>query len=113
MSTVWVVNKSDTEFSKGWDERTFVFKPNVPVEVPLSFAKNVLGYESGDKYDVVVRLGWTKTSTDLPEAFARLNKVEITSDRPNVYCETSPAVDRSPVPVITRHGRGKGTQAAA
>lgn len=113
MSTVWVVNKTETELNAGWAGAQYAFKPNAPVELPIEIAQNLFGYGLDDKFEFVVRFGWTQTSNDLPQALERLAKFEISEERPTIYRASSPAVDQTPVPVITRRERGKGTQAAA
>lgn len=113
MSTVWVVNKTEAELNAGWAGAQYAFKPNAPVEIPIEAAQGIFGYGLDDKFEFVVRLGWTISSNDLPQAYERLAKFEISADRPTIYRASSPAVDQTPVPVITRRERGKGTQAAA
>lgn len=110
---VWVVNKTDTELHAGWAGAQYAFKPNAPVEIPFDAAQSLFGYGLTDKFEFVVRFGWTTTTNDLPQALERLNKFEISDERPTIYRASSPAVDQTPVPVIQRRERGKGTQAAA
>jgi hypothetical protein len=113
MNNVWVVNKTDKAVSSQWNGKLYSFTPSEPVEIPFDVAQNVLGYGLADKFEFVVRLGWTKDSNDLPQALERLEKFEITPERPKDYRATSPAVDQFPVPVLEKRERGKGTQAAA
>jgi len=113
MENVWVVNRTDVELSAMWHGKIYVFPPSKPVEVSFDVAQNVLGYGLGDKFEFVVRHGWTKDSNDLPQALERLQKFEITTERPQDYRATSPAVGQFPVPVLEKRERGKGTQAAA
>lgn len=111
MSTVWVTNKTTLKHSDAWDGKTYEFLPRKPIEVPLVLAQHAFGYGLSDKTDALVRLGWIKTANDLPEGLERLNQFEITTSRPQGYRETSPTVDRTPLPV-PRQGEGKGTRAA-
>lgn len=113
MSTVWVVNKTDADLNAGWAGAQYAFKQNAPVEIPLDAAQNIFGYGLDNKFEFVVRLGWTISSNDLPQAYERLSMFEISVERPTIYRASSPAVDQTPVPVIQRRERGKGTQAAA
>ena len=113
MDNVWVVNKTDKETSSMWNGKVYSFPPGKPVEVPHAVAQNVFGYGLSDKFEFVVRLGWTKDSNDLPQALERLSQFEITAERPQDYRATSPAVGQFPVPVLEKRERGKGTQAAA
>ena len=113
MNNVWVVNKTDKELIGQWNGRTFTIPPTVPTEIPHDVAQNVLGYGLNEKFEFVVRLGWTKDSNDLPQALERLAKFDFHTERPKDYRATSPAVDRFPAPVLEKRERGKGTQAAA
>ena len=113
MNNVWVVNKTDAELTSQWHGKSYSFSPSKPVEVPYDVAQNLFGYRLDDKFEFVVRFGWTKDSNDLPQALERLSKFEITEERPDDYRATSPAVGRFPAPVLEKRERGKGTQAAA
>lgn len=111
MSSVWVINKTNDILIDGWDGQKYEFLPRKPVEVPRIVAQHVFGYGLESKTEVLVRLGWTKTANDLPEALAKLKQFEISETRPQAHRETSPTVNRTPLPV-PRRGEGKGTQAA-
>ena len=111
MLTVWVINKTNDILIDGWDGKKYEFLPRKPVEVPLDVARHVFGHGLEDKTETIVRLGWTKTANDKPEALARLNQFEISETRPQAHRETSPTVDRTPLSV-PRQGEGKGTKAA-
>jgi hypothetical protein len=111
MITVWVINKTNDILIDGWDGKKYEFLPRKPVEVPFIVAQHVFGYGLADKMEALVRLGWIKTANDKPESLARLEQFEISQTRPQGHRETSPTVDRTPLPV-PRRGEGKGTQAA-
>jgi hypothetical protein len=111
MSTVWVTNKGNEKTIGGWDGKKYEFLPRKPVEVPVALAQHYFGLGLLDKTEALIRLGWIKTANDLPGALAKLDMFEITDTRPQGYRETSPTVDRTPLPV-PRQGEGKGTQAA-
>lgn len=113
MNNVWVVNKTDKELKSQWNGKMYSIPPSEPTEIPHDVAQNVLGYGLNEKFEFVVRLGWTKDSNDLPQALERLSQFEVYAERPQGYRATSPAVDRFPVPVVEKRERGKGTQAAA
>lgn len=113
MENVWVVNKSDDELTTQWHGKHYTFPRSKPVEIPYDVAQNIFGYRLDDKFEFVVRFGWTRDSNDLLRAYERLSKFEITEQRPKDYRATSPAVDQFPVPVLDKLERGKGTQAAA
>jgi hypothetical protein len=113
MNNVWVVNKTDQELTSQWNGKLYSIPPSVPTEIPHDVAQNVLGYGLNEKFEFVVRLGWTKDSNDLPQALERLAKFEVTAERPQDYRATSPAVGQFPAPVLEKRERGKGTQAAA
>lgn len=113
MENVWVVNKSDDELTTQWHGKHYTFPRSKPVEIPYDVAQNIFGYRLDDKFEFVVRFGWTRDSNDLLRAYERLSKFEITEHRPKDYRATSPAVDQFPVPVLDKLERGKGTQAAA
>ena len=113
MENVWVVNKSDDELTTQWHGKHYTFPRSKPVEIPYDVAQNIFGYRLDDKFEFVVRFGWTRDSNDLLRAYERLSKFEITEQRPKDYRATSPAVGQFPVPVLDKLERGKGTQAAA
>jgi hypothetical protein len=113
MEKVWVVNKTDKELKTQWHGKDYSFLPGLPVEVLLDVAQNLFGYGLNDKFEFVVRYGWTKDSNDMPQALERLSKFEITNERPQGYRATSPAVDQFPAPVLDKRERGKGDQSAA
>lgn len=111
MSNVWVLNKTSDTLIDGWDGQKYEFLPRKPVEVPIIVAQHVFGFGLEDKTEALVRLGWIKTANDKPEGLAKLAQFEISETRPQAHRETSPTVDRTPLPV-PRRGEGKGTQAA-
>jgi len=113
MENVWVVNKSDDELTTQWHGKHYTFPRSKPVEIPYDVAENIFGYRLDNKFEFVVRFGWTKDSNDLLRAYERLSKFEITEQRPKDYRATSPAVGQFPAPVLDKLERGKGTQAAA
>ena len=111
MSTVWVLNNTSEELIDKCNGETYVFPPSTPVEVPFEVAVHTFGYLRDDKEYNLVRLGWTKTNQDMPEALERLKKFDISETRQQVYrIKQSPTIDRTPLPVI--RGGGKGTKVA-
>jgi hypothetical protein len=112
MSTVWILNNTSEELIDKWAGETFKFPPNTPVEVPVEVAMHTFGYLRDDKEYNLIRLGWTKTNLDMPQALERLSKFDISETRQQVYRKSqSPTIDRTPLPSAIRGG-GKGTQAA-
>lgn len=71
---VTVTNTDKKMLIDYFDGEEFAFPPGKSVTVPNNVARHIFGYGEKDKKPNVVRLGWTKLSTDFPEAMARLAK---------------------------------------
>jgi hypothetical protein len=104
MSSVWVRNTSDDALKDGYNGEFYEFAPGTEIEVPDYIATHVFGYGRDDKYEYLVRLGWTRTHADLPDAYARLEKFVISGRPTQNHHLTSPVVGQvSPPPL--RRGR--------
>lgn len=104
---VWVTNTSDEFFADMWDGKQYNFPPNKAIEVDVEVAQNIFGYGVQDRTPILVRLGWTKVTSDIPKALERLEKFVISDTQPQTYHNASPVVDRVPFPA-SRRGGGKG-----
>lgn len=104
---VWVTNTSDEFFADMWDGKQYNFLPNKAIEVDVEVAQNIFGYGVQDRTPILVRLGWTKVTSDIPKALERLEKFVISDTQPQTYHNASPVVDRVPFPA-SRRGGGKG-----
>ena len=108
MGVVFVTNTGDFDHSDSYDGVVYCFPQGQTVEVPEVVAENCFGYGWENKFDFVVRLGWTRDSRDLPEALAKLDKFLIS---------TEAAQDRSlpsAVGAVSLHSaRGVGRKAIA
>lgn len=108
---VWVLNTGDERLQDRWDGQLYEYPPNELVEIPEHVAEHTFGFMSGDKVTCLTRLGWVKTSNELPDALARLSKFVVSAERPETHHYTSLVVDR--VPPSRKRGEGKGTDRAA
>lgn len=112
MTSVWVLNTSEHPLKDHFNGQVYEFCVNEPVEIPLQVAKHVFGYLDNDKEPYLIRLGWTKMNTDVPDALKRLSMFKILEQPfPNHHYQ-SPVVGRIPLPP-TKGGGGKGTQKVA
>jgi hypothetical protein len=102
MSSVWVRNTGDDFIKDGFNGGFYEFAPGTETEIPDEAAAHIFGYGRQDKYQFVVRLGWTKTTNDLPEAYARLEKFVISDHPTQTHHFTSPVVDQVPLPPVKR-----------
>lgn len=78
--TLYVTNTGDFDHSDSYDGVLYRFPRGRSVEVTEVVAENCFGYGHPQKFDFVVRLGWTRDSRDLPEALAKLDKFLITPE---------------------------------
>ena len=109
MGLVYVTNLSDADHEDSHGGVTYKFPQQVSVEVPDHVASDLLGYGHSDKTQFVVRLGWCKTSPELPQALQRLEQFQIT-DEPVPYRSLPSAVGEvTPFP----QGRGRKAMRAA
>lgn len=110
--TVFVTNHSDDKLVVSYAYKEYTFEVEKPQEVPLELAQFVFGYQQQSKEAQLVRLGWLRISTGLNEALAKLDKFEITTERPEKNRSLPSAVGVVPLHVEKRAG-GKVTQRAA
>lgn len=82
MSVVYVTNRSGTDHADSYGGVRYEFDCGKPVEVPAHVATELFGYGQHNKEQYVVRLGWTKDSTDMPQALQRLEKFHISEELP-------------------------------
>jgi hypothetical protein len=104
MPNVWVTNTDDHDLQTRWHGRSYLFKIGEPVEIEYDVAQNIFGHDMPNKFEFLVRLGWTYSSTDMPQALERLERFKISADRPDSPRVPSPAAGTIPLPV-TRRGR--------
>jgi hypothetical protein len=91
MKMVWVTNTGSDFLQGSWDGEIFKFPPQTPVQVPVEVARATFGYQIDDKAPFLARLGWIRTSNDVPEGLARLAAVVISEDLPQNRRSVSPA----------------------
>jgi hypothetical protein len=110
VGNVIVTNTSKEDFEDMVNGEVFKFPPKVPVTVPALVAHHIFGFGETDKEPWVIRLGWTLTRKDLPEALARLAKFKI-DDPEGTRHSLSPVVER--VPLDSPKGTSGGKLAIA
>lgn len=92
---VAVTNSGKERLVDYFDGQEFEFPPGKTVTVPSNVARHIFGYGDADKEPHVVRLGWTITRKDLPEALHRLSKFKF--DPPETRPSLSPGAERVPL----------------
>jgi hypothetical protein len=112
MANVWVLNTTDQSLTDGYNGDFYEFAPGKWVEVSEEIAVHVFGYQQENKEPYLIRLGWTRFSNDLPQAFERLEKIKISNQPQKTTANPSPVVGRIPPSSEKKEG-GKGTDKAA
>ena len=84
MSSVWVTNTTDQALEDGWAGNRYRFLPNQPLELPADAAQHIFGHGVDDKEPFLARLGWIKTTNDLPKGLERLEHFKITDQEPEM-----------------------------
>jgi hypothetical protein len=102
MSSVWVRNTGSETLKDGYNGEFYEFAPGTEIEVPDYIATHVFGYGRDDKFEYLVRLGWTVTHNDLPKANERLSKFVISDHPTKNHHLPSPVVDQVPPPPSKR-----------
>ncbi len=105
MRVVYVTNLSDTDHADSHGGVVYKFPQHISIEVPENVAADLLGYGHPDKTEFVVRLGWCKTSQELPQALQRLEQFSITAE-PVPYRSLPSAVGE-----VTPFPQGRGRKA--
>lgn len=112
MNVVYVTNLSDADHVDKHGGVTYEFKKGVTVEVPEQVASDCFGYGHHNKEQFVVRLGWSKTSNDMPQALQRLSQFDISAEKPTQDRYLPSAVGEvTPLPVKA-WGRKANSRAA-
>lgn len=111
MTTVYVTNQGDFDHSDSYVGVPYHFPRGISVELPLEAAENLLGYGFPDKTEFVIRLGWSKTSQDMPEALEKLDKFKF-SDEPFQNRSLPSAVGTVPLQIARSAGRKAIARAA-
>ena len=112
--TVYVTNEGEMSLTDGWDGVAYVFQPGKTVQIPAFVAGHIFGYNVEDKTPHVIRLGWAKTTNDIPKAMAWLENFVITTEPPTVRRSVSPeATDSAQPPPAPQPRRGRGVEASA
>jgi hypothetical protein len=101
---IYITNKSD----KVWRDRhagvDYEFPINKTVEIPEAAALHIFGYGDSNKEPYLARLGWCKSTNELPDALERLGKWDFSIDPPKQNQSLSPLVEQVPLPVNKRAG---------
>lgn len=73
---ITVTNHSGKDLVGRFNSQDYRFPLKKPVSVPEVVARHILGYglPVAGKENAVIAMGWSKMSTDMPEALARLAK---------------------------------------
>ena len=103
---VYVTNYSDADHVDSHGGVVYQFKRQVSVEVPENVASDLFGYGHANREEFVVRLGWAKTSVEMPQALQRLDAFQISAE---------PVQNRSLYPAVgevTPFPQGRGRKAA-
>ncbi|NBW08741.1 MAG: hypothetical protein EBR82_12030 [Caulobacteraceae bacterium] len=109
---VCVLNKSGFPLEDGYNGTTWLFRPEIPVKVPVDVARHIFGYEVQDKAEFVIRLNWVKTNNDLPAALERLSKFEISPYQPEQNRSLASTVGQV-TPILEKGAGRKATIKAA
>lgn len=111
MDELYVTNKGEEEHRDSFLGQEYVFPVGKSTKVPYAFATECLGYGSENKEPFLHRLGWTKTTNDLPEALSRLATLEVSAEPQQQDRYLASAVGVVPLPPRAA-GRKAGTRAA-
>lgn len=108
--TVYVTNIGEKTLTDGWDGVKYAFEPGKTVEIPEFVAGHIFGYGFEDKTPHVVRLGWAKTTNDIPGALANLENFVISTEPPEVRRSVPPgkADSAQPLPAASQGRRERG-----
>jgi hypothetical protein len=82
MGAVYVTNCSESDHADSYGGVRYEFKRGATVEVPDVVASELLGYGHSRKEQFVVRLGWSKTNQDMPQALRKLAQFQIAHEPP-------------------------------
>jgi hypothetical protein len=114
--TVYVTNIGERFLTDGWDGVQYTFEPGKTVQVPVFIAGHIFGYGFEDKTPHVTRLGWAKTTNDIPGALANLENFVISTEPPEVRSAPFPGATNLTDPpssaLVVRRGR-RGENGAA
>lgn len=109
MSVVYVTNYSDADHVDSHGGVVYQFKKQVSVEVPQNVASDLFGYGHINKEEFVVRLGWAKTSVEMPQALQKLEQFHISAEPVSNRSLPSAVGQVTPFP----QGRGRKSIRAA
>lgn len=109
MGVVYVTNYSDADHVDSHGGVVYEFTRQVSVEVPDNVAADLFGYGHRNKHEFVARLGWAKTSLEMPQALQRLEQFHITAEPVSNRSLPSAVGEVTPFP----QGRGRKAIRAA
>jgi hypothetical protein len=112
MSNIFVTNNSDTPLHDGYCGVFYDFKVGETLEIPVEAARHIFGYGDDDKQPYLARLGWARTSNDIPEGLKRLDQWSFSDSKPEKNQLLTPLVERVPLPSSRKAG-GKVLSVAA
>ena len=78
-----------------YNGRDYHFKKDVPIDVPEIVAKHVFGFGMDDKSVALNRLGWARTSDELPIGMEKLGNVSF-DDPPEMVEAPKPVKGKKP-----------------
>lgn len=112
MTTVYVTNRSEKTLVDEYAYKTYKFPVNETVEVDVSVARHLFGYEQEDKLPAMVRIGLCKSTNDIEDALKKLEQFEIAQDKPKQDRFLSPG-DDSVTPLVPKAREGRKVVNAA
>lgn len=111
MTTVYVTNRGEKTLIDEYAYKTYKFPVDEPVEVDVSVARHLFGYEQEDKLPAMVRIGLCRSTNEIEEALVKLAKFEITLEKPKDRF-LSPGDDLV-TPLVPKAQRGRTVEKAA
>ena len=112
MTTVYVTNRSDKALIDEYAYKTYKFPVNETVEVDVAVARHLFGYGEQDKLPAMVRIGLCISTNDIEDALKKLEKFEITQEKPEQNRFLSPG-DDSVTPLVPKAREGRKVVNAA
>ena len=100
MISIFVTNLTEKKLIDGFAGVKYTFKPGEPLEVPIEVAKHVFGYGDENKEPYLARLGWIRTTNDLEDGLAILEKWVFSDRPPEKNHSLSPVVERVPLQAV-------------
>jgi len=78
MTLIRVINRNPKPIHGRYAGRDYVFKPEVPLDVPEIVARHIFDFGKDDKTQALNRLGWVKTSDEMQVGMEMMNNITFT-----------------------------------